>query len=100
MAKKRAITVKRPAEEPDGGVPEETWWEWFRYKYARYWYAVLAMGTTFFSSLEVLRHDEWDINVPLALIVLFGSSILFIWGYLKLFWGKNRFGDSDDEHDD
>ncbi|MFA5311830.1 MAG: hypothetical protein WC375_00760 [Methanomassiliicoccales archaeon] len=89
MAKKRRIVTSRSIEDEDE-IEEETWGEWFRYKYAKYWYLLIALTVTLFTMLEILKHDEWDINVPLALIAGLGLAVLFSIGYLRIWADKDE----------
>ena len=88
MANKRRIMIRCPHENEEQ-VCEETWWEWFRWKYSKYWYGLLALTAILFSMLEILRHEEIDWNVSAALIAGLGLLVLFMIGYLKL-WGKDK----------
>ena len=66
----------------------QTWNEWLKETFIRYWFAVVALLADIFISLEVLRHQELSIRVELAVIVFVILLAVEITVYLFL-WGKN-----------
>ena len=76
----------------------QTWNEWLKETFIRYWFIVLAILSDIFICLEVLRHQEISFRVELAGIIFVVMSALEIVAYLFI-WGKNGIWIFDDEEE-
>lgn len=97
MARKRRLQVPvQPSESIQ--YRYQTWNEWLKETFFRYWFIVLAILADIFICLEILRHQELSFRVELAGIIFVAMSAVEITAYLLL-WGKNgiwNFNDGDE----
>jgi hypothetical protein len=87
MARKRRLSVPIRSSEPVQ-FRYQTWTEWLKETFIRYWFAVIALLIDIFLSLEVMRHQELSFRVELAAIIFVVLLAVEITVYLFL-WGKN-----------
>lgn len=94
MARKRRLQVPVRSSESIQ-YRYQTWNEWLKETFIRYWFAVIALVLDIFICLEVLRHQELSFRVELSAIIFIALLAVEITAYLYL-WGKNGIWNFDE----
>lgn len=96
MARKRKITVEREigVQEPQEELPEkykdQSWGDWARGTYAKWWYVLLSITADLFLGLEIARHLTGALGVALPIIVVLSLAAIELYLYHRL-WGGLDF---------
>jgi len=102
MARKRQIKVERvSATEPsEEEIPkkyrDESWGDWFKGSYAKWWYVLLCVIIDIFLALEISRYlsGSWAYFVPIIVVLILVMLEIYLfhhlWGGLDFLFGNKR----------
>lgn len=97
MARKRLIKVNPPVHTEIEVHQDESWSEWGKRKYARYWFILSCFFINIFVVLEVLRREELPYRYGVAAALTLFLVLVEIYSFRKLWGHEGRWSDFDDD---
>jgi hypothetical protein len=95
MATKRVLRNVAPSTEPEPD-PEESWSDWLKGTYARYWYVLFCMFVDVVVGLEMYNRVEGLTGIILAVAVLAVPIAMQVLIYLKAWGAQGRWAPLED----
>ena len=95
MATKRVLRNVAPSTEPEPEL-EESWSDWLRGTYARYWYVLFCMFVDVVVGLEIYNRVDGLTGIIMTVVVLAVLVALQVLIYLKAWGAQGRWAPLED----
>jgi len=95
MATKRVLRNVAPSTEPEPEL-EESWSDWLKGTYARYWYVLFCMFVDVVVGLEIYNRVDGLTGIIMTVVVLAVLVALQVLIYLKAWGAQGRWAPLED----
>jgi len=95
MATKRVLRNVAPSTEPEHEL-EESWSDWLKGTYARYWYVLFCMFVDVVVGLEIYNRVDGLTGIIMTVVVLAVLVALQVLIYLKAWGAQGRWAPLED----
>jgi UDP-N-acetylmuramyl pentapeptide phosphotransferase/UDP-N-acetylglucosamine-1-phosphate transferase len=95
MATKRVLRKTAPSAEPQPEL-EESWSDWLKGTYARYWYVLFCLFVDVVVGLEIFNRIDGVTGIVLAAVAVAALIALQVFIYVKAWGAQGRWAPLED----